>query len=154
MAHPCDAMLCYHANGWGGVADHDVEREWRFFSQVRDQTDIRQTGRKQPICAGFRIRVCTLDRLNDHSIVILFGRSLEKDIGSSIDEEAAIGCIRGLPSAPDAINLIDYFAEFSVRRKAVLQVAAHGSRVDRQSDSLADHFRSVAIAAFKIDRDG
>ncbi len=52
---------------------------------------------------------------------MLFGRSLEKDIGPSIDEEAEIGCIRGLPSASDAISLIDCRAEFSIRRKAVLQ---------------------------------
>ena len=62
---------------------------------------------------------------------MLFGRSLKKDIGPSIDEEADIRCIGDLSSAPDAITLIDGLAEFSIRRKAVFQVAAYGPRVDR-----------------------
>jgi hypothetical protein len=58
--------------------------------------------------------VCSIDRLKDHSIVMLFGRPLEKDIGSSIDEEADIGRIGRLPGAPDTIGLIDCLTEFSI----------------------------------------
>jgi hypothetical protein len=36
---------------------------------------------------------------------MVFGRSLEKDIGPGIDEEADIRCIGRLPSALDAIGL-------------------------------------------------
>jgi hypothetical protein len=62
---------------------------------------------------------------------MLFGRSLEEDIRPSIDEEADIGCIGRLANASDAITLIDGLAEFSIRQKAVFQVAAYGPRVDR-----------------------
>jgi hypothetical protein len=85
---------------------------------------------------------------------MLFGRLLEKDIGPSIDEEADIRSIGDLPSAADAIGLIDGVAEFSIRRKAILQVAAYSPGVDRQSDGLAHEFLRVAIAAFQIDRHG
>jgi hypothetical protein len=57
---------------------------------------------------------------------MLFERSLEKDISPSINEESDIGPIGRLPSAPDAIGLIDRLAEFPTRGKAVLQVAADG----------------------------
>jgi hypothetical protein len=48
--------------------------------------------------------------------------------------------------------MIYCLAELSIRRKAILQVAAYGPRVDRQSDGLTDHLRRVAIAALEIDR--
>jgi hypothetical protein len=64
---------------------------------------------------------------------MLFGRPLEKDIGPSIDEEADIDCVSRLSSASDTAGLIDCLAEFSIRRKTVLQVAADGPRVDRQA---------------------
>lgn len=41
VAHSCDAVLCEFAHGRSGVADHDVERQWRLLSQPRDQSDIR-----------------------------------------------------------------------------------------------------------------
>jgi hypothetical protein len=145
-------MLCQRSQGRGGVADHDVERERRRVGEARDQSEIRQTGGEEPIRASFRICACSLDRLDDHGIVVLFGWSLEKDVCPRIDEEVDLGCIGRLPSAPDAIDLIDRLAKFAVRRKAVLQVAPHGPRVDRQTDGLADHFRRVAVAAFQIDR--
>jgi hypothetical protein len=44
---------------------------------------------------------------------MFFGRSLKKDVGPSIDEEAEIGCIGRLPSTLDAIGLIDCLAELS-----------------------------------------
>jgi hypothetical protein len=95
--------------------------------------------------------VCATDRLSHHRIVMLFARLLEKDIRPGIDEEADIGCIRRLPGTPDAISLILGLAESSIRREAVLQVAAYSSRGNRQTDSLADNFQPVAIPAFEID---
>jgi hypothetical protein len=41
MAHPSNAMLCQCTQARSGVADHDVQREWRPFSEARDQSDIR-----------------------------------------------------------------------------------------------------------------
>ena len=53
----------------------------------------------------------------------------------------------------DAIALIDYRAELSVRRKTVFQIAAYRPRVDRKANGLAHLVRRVAITAFEIDRD-
>jgi hypothetical protein len=133
MAHPCNAMLCQCAHGWSGVPDHDVERKGRRFRQTRDQSDIRQAGREESISSSLRICVCSIDRLSDHNVVMLFRRSLEKDISPGVDEEANVGCIGGLASAPDSIGMIDCLAELSIRRKAILQVAAYGPRVDRRA---------------------
>src|ERR1700722_2487193 len=124
----------------GGVADHGVYRERGGFGEAGDQRDIRQTGREEPVCAGFRICARSSDHLDDHGIVMLLWRSLEKDIGSSIDEETDTGCIGRLPSAPDATDLIGCLAELSIFRKTVFQVTAYGAGVDRQTDRFADHF--------------
>ena len=153
MANSCNPMCRQGTQRGRRVADHDVQRKRRTFSETRDQSDIRQTGREEPIGAGFRIRACTLDRLDYESIVMLFGRSLEKDICPRIDEEADAGRISRLPNASDAIALIDRLAEASIRRKAVFEVAAYGPRVDRETDGLADRHGRVAVAAFQIDRD-
>jgi hypothetical protein len=102
-------------------------------SEARDQSDVLQAGREEPVRARFRIGVGPLDRRNDHSFVMLFGWSLEKNISPSIDEEADISRIGHPPSTPDASGLINGLAEFSIRRKTVLQVAADGPRVDRQA---------------------
>ncbi len=83
---------------------------------------------------------------------MLSGRSLEEHVRPSIDEERDIRSVGRLSSPPDTIDLIDCLAEFSIRRKTVLQVATYRSRVDCQADGLADHFRRVAIAALQIYR--
>src|ERR1700733_4353074 len=152
MTDSCHAMFCQYAQVRGGVADHDVQWERRRFREAGDQRDIRQAGREEPIRTSFRICACSRDRLNDHSIVMRFGRSLKKDICPSIDEEADIGCIGRMPSVSDAIALLDGFTKSSIRRKTILEVAAYRPRVDRQSDGLADHLRPIAISAFQIDR--
>ncbi len=126
MAYPRNAMLCQRAHGRSGVADHDVERKRRSFRQARNQSDIRQAGCEESIGSSLRIRVCSIDRISDHNIVMLFRRSLEKDVSPSVDEEADVGCIGSLASAPDAIGMIDCLAKLSIRRKAILQVAAYG----------------------------
>ena len=54
---------------------------------------------------------------SDHHIVMLFRRLLEKGISPGVDEEADVGFIGGLASAPDAIGIIDSLAELSIRRK-------------------------------------
>ena len=120
MAQPRNAMLCQHAHGRSGVADHDVERKRRRFRQTRDQNDIRQAGREESIGSSLRIRVCSIDRISDHKIVMLLRRSLKKDISPGVDEKADVGCIGGLAGAPDAIGIIDSLAELSIRRKAIL----------------------------------
>jgi hypothetical protein len=96
--------------------------------QARDQSDIRSTGREEPVGAGLRVGACSIDGFNDHSIVMRFGWSLE-DVGPSIDKETDIGGIGRLSSAPYAVDLIDCRAERSIRRKAVLQLAAYRPRV-------------------------
>src|SRR5215472_8682017 len=85
---------------------------------------------------------------------MLFGRSLEKDVGPSIDEKRDIGGLDGLPSAADTVGLIDCLAEFSIRWKTVFQVAAYSARIDCETNRLADNSRRVAIAAFQVDRHG
>jgi hypothetical protein len=40
--------------------------------------------------ASFRVRVGSLDRLDDHRVIMLLGRSLEEDICPGIDEEANV----------------------------------------------------------------
>jgi len=47
-------MVCQRAQGWGEVACHDIERKRRRFRQARDQTDIRETGREEPVSSSFR----------------------------------------------------------------------------------------------------
>ena len=145
-------MLCKYTKRWGSVADHDIEREGRRLSQTRDQSDIDQTRREYPIRASVCICVCSIDSLNDHNILILFGRSLEKDICPSIDEETILGCVSSLPRVSDTIGLVARLSEFSIRRKAVFQVAAYRPRLDGKLDRLFDRIHGIAIAAFQVDR--
>src|SRR5215471_2142378 len=81
---------------------------------------------------------------------MLFRRSLEKDVGPSINEKRDIGGVGGLPSGADAVDLIDSLAKFSIRGKTVFQVAAYCARIDCETNGLADDFRRVTIAAFQI----
>lgn len=52
MAHPRDAVLGKCTQRWGSVADHNIERKWRRFSQARNQSDIGQTWREQAVSAS------------------------------------------------------------------------------------------------------
>src|SRR5580658_4821627 len=81
---------------------------------------------------------------------MLFRGPLEKDVGAGIDEETNIRRISNLPSAPDTVGLFNCLAEFSIRGKAVLQVAAYGSCVDRQRSRFPDGISRVAITALEI----
>jgi hypothetical protein len=85
-------------------------------------------GAKSPSALGLRVGACSIDGFNDPSIVMRFGWSLE-DVGPSIDKETDIGGMGRLSSAPHAVDLIDCRAERSIRRKAVLQLAACRPRV-------------------------
>jgi hypothetical protein len=96
--------------------------------------------------------VCSLDSLNDHNIVRLFGRSLEKDICPSIDEETILSCVSSSPRVSDTIGLVARLSEFSICRKAVFQVAAYRPRLDGKLDRLIDRIHGIAIAAFQVDR--
>jgi hypothetical protein len=122
------------------------------FCQARDQRDIRQSWREQAVRSGFSVSACSLERLTDHSIVMLLGWSLKKDVCPGIHEEADARCIGRLSSAPDAIGLIGDLAEFSIRGEAVFQIAAHSSRANRDVDGFTDCFRRVAITALQINR--
>jgi len=53
-------------------------------------------------------------------------RLLEKDTGPGINEERDMGGVGGLSGLSNAIGLVNFFAEFSVRRKTVFQVATYG----------------------------
>jgi hypothetical protein len=144
MAHPGDTLFRQCANGRRGVCHHNVERERRRFGEARDQSDIGQAWGKQPIRAGLRICVCALDRLGEHRVVMLFGWTLEKDIRPGVEEEADIARIGSLAGAPDTIGLILRVAEFSVGRKAVLQVTANSARADGELDAFRQRFRFAA----------
>jgi hypothetical protein len=61
---------------------------------------------------------------------VLFRGLLAKDVSASIDKEANIRRIGNLPSAPDAGGLINCLAEFPIRGKTILQVAAYRTRTD------------------------
>src|SRR5215472_5175453 len=83
---------------------------------------------------------------------MLVGRLLKKDVCPGVDEEADAGCIGHLSSATDAIDLISGLAEFSIRGKAVFQIAAHSSRANGHVDGFTYRFQRVAITALQINR--
>jgi hypothetical protein len=83
---------------------------------------------------------------------MLCGRSLEKDICPSIDEETVLACVSSLPRVSDTTGLVARLSEFSICQKAVFQVAAYRPRLDGNLDRLFDRIHGIAIAAFEVDR--
>jgi hypothetical protein len=83
---------------------------------------------------------------------MLFGRSLEKDICPSIDEEMVLGCVSSSPRVSDTMGLVARLSELSICQKAVFQVAAYRPRLDGTLDRLFDRIHGIAITAFQVDR--
>src|SRR5215469_13961555 len=152
MADPSDAMLCQHTNGGSRIAHHDVERQRRLFSEPSNQSDIYQARCKDPVCTRICVCACSLNRFSSHGISVMLRWCLKKDVGSNIEEEMHMDCIDCLPDTANTAALISSLAKFSIRGKAVFQIAADSSCIDHPPHRLADFFRGIAIAGFQIER--
>src|SRR6266576_2236774 len=152
MADPRNTMLCEYAQWRSRIHHHNIEWQWRCFHQRGNQSDIRQTGREDPIRTRLRVCECSLNRLIDHWILMFFRRFLEENVCPSINEELSLRLVGHAAGASDAVCLIGCLPKFPTTWKAVFQIAPYGASLYGQTDGCAHSFRRVAVAAFEVHR--
>src|SRR4051794_26139341 len=79
-------------------------------------------------------------------------RRLKENIGPGVDEIRSVLSIRRRSGMPDTLHLLGNFAQRSIFRKAIFQIAAHSARLYRSLNRSSNLAASLAVTALDIDR--